>query len=390
MNTNTGLELRKFVAPEFVYGVGALNLIGRYAKNFGAKKTLVVSDPGVIQAGWLEKALDSLDAEHIPWALFQDLTPNPKDYEVARGVECYRENECDVIVAVGGGSPMDCAKAIGIASANGKDVLTFEGVDEVPMPGPPLICVPTTAGSSADISQFAIIVDSLRKLKIAIISKTVVADVSLIDPETSTTMPAELTAATGVDALVHAMEAFVSNASSPVTDINALAAISLLTKNMIPAMEYPNSMEYRNNMMLGSLLAGMAFSNASLGLVHSMAHSLGGRLDVTHGLCNALLLDHVVDFNYQAEPERYDQIGQAMGLDLSGLNADGRKMALLKRIGELRNSAGIDTTVAAMGVTKNDIRQLSINAYNDPCSATNPRQVSIQEIEELYEKALSV
>lgn len=390
MNTNARLELRKFVAPEFVYGIGALNLIGRYAKNFGAKKTLVVTDPGVIEAGWTEKALDSLDAAHIPWALFQDLTPNPKDYEVARGVESYRDNECDVIVAVGGGSPMDCAKAIGIASANGKDVLTFEGVDEVPMPGPPLICVPTTAGSSADVSQFAIIVDSLRKLKIAIISKTVVADVSLIDPETSTTMPAELTVATGVDALVHAMEAFVSNASSPVTDINALAAISLLTQNLIPAMECPKNMEYRNNMMLGSLLAGMAFSNASLGLVHSMAHSLGGLLDVPHGICNAVLLDHVVDFNYQTEPERYDQIGRAMGLQLGGLNMDGRKMALLNRIDEFRKSAGIETTIGALGVTKHDLRQLSINAYNDPCSATNPRHVSIEEVEELYEKALSV
>lgn len=389
MNTNTGIELRKFVVPEFVYGMGALNLIGRYAKNFGAKKTLVVTDPGVIKAGWLEKALDSLDAEHIPWALFQGITPNPKDYEVARGVESYRENECDVIVAVGGGSPMDCAKAIGIASANGKDVLTFEGVDEVPMPGPPLICVPTTAGSSADVSQFAIIVDSLRKLKIAIISKTVVADVSLIDPETCTTMPPELTAATGVDALVHAMEAFVSNASSPVTDIHALAAISLLTRNLIPAVEYPKNMEYINNMMLGSLFAGMAFSNASLGLVHSMAHGLGGLLDVPHGICNAVLLAHVVDFNYQAESERYDQIGRAMGLELGGLNMDGRKMALLNRIDELRKNAGIDTTIGALGVAKNDIRQLSINAYNDPCSATNPRQVSIEEIEELYEKALS-
>lgn len=388
MTINTGFELRKFVVPEYVYGIGALNLIGRYAKNFGAKKTLVVTDPGVVQAGWLKKALDSLDAEHIPWAVFQGVTANPKDYEVACGVECYRENECDVIVAVGGGSPVDCAKAIGIASANGKDVLTFEGVDEVPMPDPPLICVPTT-GSSADVSQFAIIVDSLRKLKIAIISKTVVADVSLIDPETSTTMPAELTAYTGLDALVHAIEAYVSNASSPMTDINALAAMPLLAKNLIPAMEYPKNIEYRNNMMLGSLLAGMAFSNASLGLVHSMAHSLGGLLDSPHGLCTALLLDHVVDFNYQAEPERYDQIGLAMGLELSGFNADGRKKALLDRIGELRKSAGIDTTLGALGAAKHDIRQLSINAYNDPCSATNPRQASMREIEELYEKAFS-
>ncbi|WP_315706441.1 MULTISPECIES: alcohol dehydrogenase-like regulatory protein ErcA [unclassified Bradyrhizobium] len=388
MDPHVAFDLRKFVAPEFVYGVGALTLIGRYAKNFGAGKALVVTDPGVIRPGWVDKAFASLDAEHIPWATFQSITPNPKDHEVAAGVRFYREQGCDVIVAVGGGSPMDCAKGIGIASANNKDVLEFEGVDEVPTPGPPLICVPTTAGTSADISQFAIILDTLRKLKISIVSKTVVPDVSLIDPETTTTMPADLTAATGLDALVHAIEAYASNASSPVTDINALAAIPLLAQNLAPAIASPKNLEYRNNMMLGSLLAGLAFSNAGLGLVHSMAHSMGGLLDAPHGLCNALLLDHVIDFNYPAAPERYDRILSAIGGETAG--APGRKAALLKCIAKLRENAGITTTIGALGVTAADIPQLSINAFNDPCSATNPRQASIQEIEKLYERALSI
>jgi alcohol dehydrogenase len=388
MDPNAAFELRKFVAPEFVYGVGALTLVGRYAKNFGAEKALVVTDPGVIRAGWVEKAFASLRAEHIPWATFQGITPNPKDHEVAAGVRFYREQECDVIVAVGGGSPIDCAKGIGIASANNRDVLEFVGVDEVPAPGPPLICVPTTAGTAADISQFAIILDTLRKLKISIVSKTVVPDVSLIDPETAVSMPADLTAATGLDALVHAIEAYVSNASSPVTDINALAALPPLAQNLVPAIETPENLEYRNNMMLGSLLAGLAFSNAGLGLVHSMSHSMGGLLEAPHGLCNALLLDHVVDFNYAAAPERYDEILSAMGVETAG--APDRKGALLKFIAKLREDAGITTTIGALGVTSADIPQLSVNAFNDPCSATNPRKVSIQEIEKLYERALSI
>jgi alcohol dehydrogenase len=385
---SVALELRKFVAPEFVYGAGALALIGRYARNFGAKKALVVTDPGLVRAGWVDKALASLDAENISWVIFQDITPNPKEHEVAAGVRFYRDNGCDIILAVGGGSPMDCAKGIGIASANGKNVLEFEGVDEVPMPGPPLICVPTTAGSSADVSQFAIINDTARKVKIAIISKTVVPDVALIDPETTTAMPAELTAATGLDALVHAIEAYVSNASSPITDLNALAAIPLLAQNLVPAIEHPLSIEYRNNMMMGSLLAGLAFSNASLGLVHAMAHSLGGLMGLPHGMCNALLLNHVVDFNYPAAPARYDRIGLAMGLDLSGLESESRKKMLLKGIVELRQNAGIKATIGTLGIARADIRKLAVNAFNDPCCATNPRQATVQEIEELYEQSL--
>jgi len=380
--------LRKFVAPEFVYGVGALNQVGLYAKNYGARKALVVTDPGLLGVGWVKKALTSLDAEGISWEVFQGVTPNPKDHEVAAGVRSYRDSGCDIIVAVGGGSSIDCAKGIGVAYANGMDVLEFEGVDEVPMPGPPLICVPTTAGSSADVSQFAIISDTARQLKIAIISKTVVPDVSLIDPQTTTTMAAELTAATGMDALVHAVEAYVSNASSPITDLNALAAIPLLAENLVPAIENPRDMRYRNNMMLGSLLAGLAFSNASLGLVHAMAHSLGGLLDLPHGACDALLLDHVVGFNYPAAPERYDRIALAMGLDLSGLAPEKRRDALLKRIVGLRKDVGITTTIGALGVAEGDIPQLAANAFNDPCLATNPREASVQEIEGLYEEAL--
>jgi len=386
MNSTT-LELRKFVAPEIIYGVGAINLVGPSAKKFGAKKALLVTDPGVVEAGWMDAALRSLKEENIPAAIFQDITPNPKEHQVAAGAAFYQDNECDVIVAVGGGSPMDCAKGIGIAASNKKDILQFEGIDEVRVPIPPLICIPTTAGTAADISQFAIVTDTTRKVKIAIISKAVVPDIALVDPQTTATMPKDLTAATGMDALVHAVEAYVSNASSPLTDLHAMEAISLIAQNLVKAIEDPRNLEYRDHMMFASMVAGMAFSNASLGLVHAMAHSLGGLLDAPHGICNALLLDWVVDFNYQSAAERYDRIGQAMGVTFDGLGPDVRKEALLRRIRSLAESAGISRQSLKLELNNKILNQLAVNASHDACQVTNPREASVEEIAGIYERA---
>jgi len=215
--------LRKFVAPEFVFGSGSRKLVGRYATNLGAKRVLLVTDPGVIAAGWAGDVADVLIESGIAYSLFSAVTPNPKAEEVMAGVRHYEANECDIIVSVGGGSVTDCAKGIGIASANKSHILDFEGVDNVPLPPPPLICVPTTAGTSADVSQFAIITDTAERVKIAIISKAVVPDVSLVDPDTCFTMDPYLTACTGLDALVHAIEAFVSQANGPMSDLHASA-----------------------------------------------------------------------------------------------------------------------------------------------------------------------
>jgi alcohol dehydrogenase class IV len=247
--------------------------------------------------------------------------------------------------------------------------------------------VPTTAGSSADVSQFAIVTDSARKVKAAIVSKAVVPDLALIDPQTTTTLPADLTAATGVDALVHAIESYVSNASSPLTDLHAPAAISLVTANLVSAIKHPDQLEYRKNMMLGSLLAGLAFSNASLGLVHAMAHSLGGLLDLPHGICNAVLLACVVDFNYPAAAERYDRIGLAMGLDLDALDPHDRKKALITGLERLREEAGIRTADLKLDLSRQVISQLAAKAFNDVCLVTNPREATVLEIENIYEQA---
>ena len=381
------LELRRFIVPEFVFGVGAIELIGQYAAKLGAKKVLLVTDSGVTNAGWVSVVEKSLQKSSLEFVVFDKVTPNPKDYEVMTGAEFYKKQHCDVIVAVGGGSPMDCAKGIGIVSTNNRSIINFKGVNEVTFPGPPLICIPTTAGTSADISQFDIIMDTLQKVKIAIISKMVIPDVSLIDPQTTSTMPAELTAATGLDVLTHAIESYVSNASSPVTDLQALESIRLVSRNLLNAVERPNDIEVRTNMMLASLLAGLAFSNASLGMVHAMAHSLGGLLDLPHGECNAILLEHVCAFNFKYVPERYRYILQALGVETKSFSDSDVRTVLLETLSSLRESVGIKKRLSSMGLISEDIPLLAETAYKDPCLATNPHPASVKEIIRCYKDA---
>jgi len=381
-------SLRKFVAPEFVFGAGAIDLVGRYAANFGAQKVLVVTDPGVVAAGWSGRAVSQLSAAGIESIIFSSISANPRAEEVMAGSDVFLSTGCELIVAVGGGSPMDCAKGIGVVSANGGHILDYEGIDMVPAPGAPLICIPTTAGTAADVSQFSIISNRQEKVKIAIISKTVVPDVALIDPETTLTMDPFLTACTGIDALVHAIEAFVSTAHSPIFDLHALEAIRLIHENLLATLADPQNGVLRERMMLASLEAGLAFSNASLGAVHAMAHSLGGYLDLPHGECNAILLDHVMAFNFAEAAERYQRIGEVMGLDLRGMSDSQRRAAILGEIGQLKKSAGISKTLGERGVRTGDLTQLAQKAIKDPCMVTNPLRPTQRDIEVVYEEAL--
>jgi len=385
---NNLLELRKFVAPEFVFGEDAIYLAGRYARNFAAHKVLVVSDPGVMAAGWTSQVISSLEDEALEYTIFSSVTSNPLAEEVMEGAKIYLREGCNVIVAVGGGSPMDCAKGIGIVSSNSRNILDFKGADQVPVPGPPLICIPTTAGSSADVSQFAIISDTIHKVKISIVSKTVVPDIALIDPVTTLSMDSSLTACTGLDALTHAVEAYVSNAHSPITDLHALEAIRLVSANLLPTLAGLNGRQLRGRMMLGSLHAGLAFSNASLGAVHAMAHSLGGLLSLPHGQCNAILLRHVVGYNFDAAAERYFRIGEAMGLQLQGMTPEEKKKTILGEFKRLQKSAGVDATLRHLGITRKDIPRLAENAMQDACMVTNPRKPDQSDIEAIYEQAI--
>lgn len=382
------IKIRKFMAPEIVFGDGALQLLGQYSANFGSSSVLIVTDRGVIQTGLVDQVAGLLDDADIDYSVFSKVSANPRDHEIMAGAEHYHQHGCDVIVAVGGGSPMDCAKGISIVTTNKKNILEFEGVDNVDIPGPPLICIPTTAGSSADVSQFAIINNPQDQVKIAIISKAVLPDVALIDPRTTLTMDSYLTVCTGIDALVHAIEAYVSTAKSPIMDIHAVQAIRLIKENLFGVLQEPDNIDLRENIMLASLEAGLAFSNASLGAVHAMAHSLGGALDLPHGECNALLLEHVMRFNYTQAPERYDHIGEMFGADLKNHTAEVKCRLIAEAVGAFKEKAGILPGLASRGVKSADIAALAKKAMKDPCMVTNPRRPDVRDIEVLYEEAL--
>jgi alcohol dehydrogenase class IV len=389
MDTSNYLsKLRKFVAPEYIYGLGSRKLVTRYAKNFGLSKILLVSDSGVKNAGWAEEIEKLLNEEGIETILYDYVSPNPRDYEVMDGAKLFFEENCDSIVAIGGGSVMDCAKGIGIVVSNGEHILKFEGVDKVEIPAPPLICIPTTAGTSADVSQFCIVTDTRRLLKIAIISKMTIPDVALIDPETTLTMPKELTIETGLDALTHAIEAYVSNANSPMTDLNSLEAIKIIIDTLPKVYKEPEKFEYRDKMMLGSLYAGLAFSNASLGAVHAMAHSLGGLKDLPHGLCNTILLDKVIDYNFDATSNRYRKIADIFNLKANQAGDSFVKTDIIKFLKDIKQQLGVDKRLSELGLKNKEIPSLALNAYQDACIATNPKKVTNIEIERIYEQSI--
>ncbi|MBV7276636.1 iron-containing alcohol dehydrogenase [Clostridium sp. PL3] len=378
------LELKKFVVPEFIYGKDARLLAGRYAKNLGARKILIVTDPGIIKAGWVDELIDSLEAFKFKYVIFKDVSPNPRDFEVMAGAEVFNKEKCNFIISIGGGSSMDCAKGIGIVAANFRNIVDFEGVDKVTIPGPPLICIPTTSGSSADVSQFSIVLNTQKKVKIAIVSKTVVPDIALIDPVTLTTMNSYLAACTAMDAMTHAIEAYVSNAQSPISDLHAIEAISLISENILNALSNLDNIELMGKLMLGSLHAGMAFSNASLGAVHAMAHSLGGMLDLPHGECNAILLKYLVNYNFKYSEERFRNISSAMGLNLSRESNEYVLKSLTEKIELLRFGVGISSNFKSLNIDRNRIPILAENALKDVCMITNPVMPIKDEIEEIY------
>lgn len=380
--------LRKFVSPEIIFGAGSRHSVGNYAVNFGARKVLVVSDPGVQAAGWLADVEASLQAQGLEYCLFTGVSPNPRVEEVMQGAELYRSAGCNLIVAIGGGSPMDCAKGIGIVAAHGRSILEFEGVDTLRVPSPPLILIPTTAGTSADVSQFVIISNPQERMKFSIVSKAVVPDVSLIDPETTLSMDPFLSACTGIDALVHAIEAFVSTGNGPLTDSHALEAMRLIGSNLVPMIANPGDIALREKIMLGSMQAGLAFSNAILGAVHAMSHSLGGFLDLPHGLCNAALVEHVVAFNYSAAPERFRVIAETLGIDCRGLTPPQVRERLVQHLIEFKHAVGFHEHLGRQGVSSSDIPFLSRHAMQDPCILTNPRQSTQRDVEVVYAEAL--
>lgn len=385
---NFTMELRKFVAPEIITGIDARLMIGRYIIHFGSKKPLIVTDENLVSLPWFLDIMNDIKKCVSEYAIFDHVTSNPRDYEVMLGAEKFLAHKCDLIIAIGGGSPIDCAKGISIVSTNGGNILDYEGVDEINLPGPPLICIPTTAGASADVSQFAIICDTNNKVKKAIISKKVVPDLALIDVIPLMTMDAYLTACTGMDALTHAIEAYVSNAHSHLANVHALEAITMISECIEEAIKPDRSLYTMHKMMLGSVQSGLAFSNSSLGLVHAMAHSMGGLLDLPHGECNSMLLEKVIALNYDAVPDRYQDIAEKMHINTNAMKSSHVKEALLNQIRQLRENLKINDFVEVAELNDVILDKLAEEAMGDPCIVTNPRTVDKKEVRSIFEQII--
>ncbi|HEV7648878.1 MAG TPA: iron-containing alcohol dehydrogenase [Actinophytocola sp.] len=381
-------KLEKFLIPETIFGVGSLAEVGDAVRRAGGSRALVVTDPGVLAAGWAGRALPHLADAGVSWQIWSGVTPNPKDTEVEAGFGQYRESGCDVLVAIGGGSPIDAAKAIAVLSGNGGHILDYEGIDTVGKPIPPMVMVPSTGGSGADVSQFCVITDTGRRLKATIAGRALVPDISVTDPSLLTTMPPELSAHTALDALSHGIEAYVSKAASFLSDGHALAAIRGVLDHLLPTIDDPDDLLAREGIARASLQAGIAFTNALLGATHAIAHQIGGYLDLPHGLLNAILLPHVMRFNAVTHADRFVGVAGAMGVETARLSPFEAAEAAIATVQRLREKVGVPAGLAKVGVRREHLARFAENALNDAYITTNPRAVSKEDVEQICLAAL--
>jgi len=381
-------RLLKFHAPEIVFGIDSMVEAAHAAVRLGALRPLLVTDPGLVEAGWADEMVAHLKDQCVDARVWSALTPNPKDHEIAAGFQWYAEHGCDVLVAVGGGSVIDAAKGIAILAANGGDILDYEGVDKATVPIPPLVVVPSTSGTGADVSQFCIVTDTTRNTKITILGRALVPDITVIDPRLLTTMPEWLNAATGLDALTHGIEAFVSLGHNQLTDHHALRAVRMVTDNLVHTIDRPDEMPARVMMAQAALEAGLAFTNAILGAAHAMSHQVGGLLDLPHGVINGVLLPHVIRFNAEADPEPYALIASCLGIAESRCPADEAAFALADRIQRLAADVGVPKGLAQLGVRDEDVPRLASTALRDACMSTNPRPADDAQMQALFRAAM--
>ena len=380
--------LAKFHAPEVVFGADSLAEAGFAAARLGARRPFLVTDPGIMAAGWVDQLLPLLRAAQLDPVLWTDVTSNPKDHEVRAAHASYREHDCDVIIGIGGGSTMDAAKGVAILSSNGGDIRDYAGVDLVTRPIPPLLMIPTTSGTGADVSQFCIVTDTDQHVKLTIMGRALVPDVSITDPRLLTTMPDDLNAATGLDALTHGIEAFVSLAHNPLADTHALNAVGLVCRHLRSTIDEPTQLSARAKMAQASLQAGLAFTNAILGATHAMSHQVGGLLDAPHGVVNGVLLPHVIRYNARATPERFVDLALSAGLPVEGMPGEEAAEALAAHVRNLADDVGVPRGLRELGVTDADIDTMAHTALDDACLTTNPREASEGQIRQLFREAL--
>lgn len=378
-----------FLPNNLVFGVGAVEKVGEKAKELGKSKALVITDKGIVGAGLLERVLTPLEQAGLKAHIFDQIEPNPRDHTVSKAFEFGKKKEVDLIIGLGGGSPVDAAKAVGVLMTNPGTLQDYLRGTAVKNPLPTLIAIPTTAGTGSEVTQFSVVTDTERSFKAGIANPYLIPKVAIVDPSLMESMPPSLTAATGMDALTHAIEAFVSVNAQPFSDAMALHAIRLIGMYLRPAVANGSNQEARSQMAVASTLAGMAFSNAGVGLVHAMSHPLGGRFDVPHGVANAILLPLVMRFNLIARLEKFGQVAQALGERVEGLSVSEAGKRSVEAVVQLSADIGIPGRLSQVRVKAEGIPQVAIDATNmKRAIGWNPRLVKQEEIEKLYREAL--
>lgn len=370
------------------HGAGAINEIAAEVKSRAFKKAFVCSDPDLIKFGVTKKVTDVLEKAGFAYEMYSNIKPNPTIENVQTGVSSFKESGADYIIAIGGGSSMDTAKAIGIIITNPEfaDVRSLEGVAPTKKPSVPIIAVPTTAGTAAEVTINYVITDVEKKRKFVCVDTHDIPIVAVIDPEMMASMPKGLTASTGMDALTHAIEGYITKASWEMTDMFHLKAIEIIAKHLRGAVA--NTPEGRNGMALGQYIAGMGFSNVGLGIVHSMAHALGAVYDTPHGVGNAILLPTIMAYNAPCTGEKYRDIAKAMGVaGTEKMSQEEYRKAAVDAVRQLSLDVGIPPDLKEI-VKEADLDFLSESAYADACRPGNPRDTSVQEIKELYKSLM--
>ena len=379
----------RFILNETSYhGKGAINDIATEAVGRGFKKAFVCSDPDLIKFGVTKKVLDVLDNASLEYEVFSEIKPNPTIENVQAGVLAFKEAEADYIIAIGGGSSMDTAKAVGIIINNPEfaDVRSLEGVADTKNKCVPILAVPTTAGTAAEVTINYVITDAENNRKMVCVDPHDIPVVAFVDPDMMATMPKSLTAATGMDALTHAIEGYITKGAWELSDMFHLKAIEIIARSLRGAVD--NTDEGREGMALGQYVAGMGFSNVGLGIVHSMAHPLGALYDTPHGVANAIILPTVMEYNAPATGDKYKYIAQAMGVEgTEEMSVEEYRKAAIDAVKQLSVDVGIPTDLKEI-VKEEDIPFLAQSAFDDACRPGNPRDTSVEEITELFKKLM--
>jgi alcohol dehydrogenase len=378
------LKSFSFALPTRIeFGVGSVQNLPGELESLGAKRPLIVTDRGIAASGLLESITDLLDGEGFKYGIFDDVSPNPRDENVQAGAETARSSDCDCLIAVGGGSPIDCAKGMSIVTPHGGRIQDYSGVERVPGSTIPIITVPTTAGSGSEVTFSSVITDCVKRAKFSLRSVKIAAKVAICDPKLTVSMPKSLTAATGMDALTHAIEGYTANCSEPIANAVALYSVTLISRYLRRAVNDGGDIEARAGMLMGSLLGAISFSHSDVAAVHCIAESLGGMYDKPHGVCNAVCLPEVMNYSRDHCVGKYADIARAMGLAFAS-DSEGADAAV-SATQKLSDDVGIPP-FQSFGIAKSEFREIAVKSFENLSNASNPRVLSVDDYIEILNR----